>query len=162
MSLPAPDAPLLLGDANSLVAGAVETGRLSREEAERLGESLRDPRVLEVLLEGAFESKRRGKGDVVSVSRNIFIPLTNLCRDRCTYCTFAKQPDSPDAKTYTLGEVDELVRGGVATGCIEALFCLGDKPEVAYRSHRDWLAAQMPVPQAVIRISLRPRSSVLG
>ncbi len=142
MSLPAPDAPLLPGDANSLVAGAVETGRLSREEAERLGESLRDPRVLEVLLDGAFESKRRGKGDVVSVSRNIFIPLTNLCRDRCTYCTFAKQPDSPEAQTYTLGEVEELVRGGVATGCIEALFCLGDKPEVAYRSHRDWLAAQ--------------------
>jgi 7,8-didemethyl-8-hydroxy-5-deazariboflavin synthase CofG subunit len=96
--------------------------------------------VWEALLEGAAESKRRGKGDRVSVSKNIFIPLTNLCRDRCAYCTFAVQPDTPEAKTYSLEEVAEAVRGGVATGCSEALFCLGDKPEKAYRSHRAWLA----------------------
>jgi len=82
------------------------------------------------------------KGDVVTVSRNVFIPLTNLCRDRCSYCTFAKQPDSPEAKTYGVDEVAEVVRGGVLTGCIEALMCLGDKPEVAYRSHREWLASR--------------------
>ena len=64
----------------------------------------------EAVLEGACESKRRGKGDLVSYSRNIFIPLTNLCRDRCDYCTFAKLPDSPDAKTYTLDEVAEVTR----------------------------------------------------
>jgi 7,8-didemethyl-8-hydroxy-5-deazariboflavin synthase CofG subunit len=93
-----------------------------------------------VLLEAAFESKRRGKGDVVSVSRNVFIPLTNLCRDRCAYCTFAKLPDSPEARTYTVGEVAEVVRGGVRAGAIEALFCLGDRPEVAYRSYREELA----------------------
>jgi FO synthase len=92
------------------------------------------------VLEGAFESKRRGKGDLVSFSRNVFIPLTNLCRDRCAYCTFAKPDDSPEAKTYSLAEVAEVVRGGLATGCSEALFCLGDKPELAYRSHRAWLA----------------------
>jgi FO synthase len=74
------------------------------------------------------------------VSRNVFIPLTNLCRDRCAYCTFAKQPDDPDAKTYTLSEVAQVVRDGLRAGCVEALFCLGDKPEIAYRAYREWLA----------------------
>ena len=120
---------------------AVDAGRLERGAAERLAVALGDASVREAVLEGAAESKRRGKGDVVSVSKNVFIPLTNLCRDRCAYCTFAKQPDSPDAKTYTLAEVEDVVRGGVATGCREALFCLGDKPEVAYKSYREWLAA---------------------
>jgi FO synthase len=95
--------------------------------------------VREAVLSAAFESKQRSKGDLVSVSRNVFIPLTNLCRDRCGYCTFAKLPDDPAAKTYTLAEVLEVVRGGVRTGCTEALFCLGDKPEKAYASHRAWL-----------------------
>ena len=121
---------------------AVDSGRLEREPAECLGAALADEGVREVLLEGAFESKRRGWGDVVSVSKNVFIPLTNLCRDRCGYCTFAVQPDSPQAKTYSLDEVAEVTRGGVRTGCSEALFCLGDKPEKAYRSHRDWLEAR--------------------
>jgi len=135
-------APLSQREAEGVLAGAVVDGRLERADAERLGCSLGRPGVLEALQEAASESKRRGKGDVVSVSRNLFIPLTNLCRDRCAYCTFAKLPDSPEARTYTLADVAEVVRGGVATGCIEALFCLGDKPEIAYKSHREWLAAR--------------------
>ncbi len=142
MSLPPSDSLLSPRDAELLVREAVDAGRLERAPAERLGTSLTDPRVGESILEGALESKRRGKGDVVSFSRNVFIPLTNLCRDRCTYCTFAKPPDSPEAKTYTLGEVASVVEGGVATGCIEALFCLGDKPEIAHRAHRAWLRAR--------------------
>jgi len=137
----APSAPRLArGDAERVVAEAVDGGRLERAQAERLGASLREPGVLEAVLEGAFESKRRGHGDVVSVSRNLFIPLTNLCRDRCGYCTFAKLPDDPDAKTYGLDEVADAVRDAARVGCIEALFCLGDKPEIAYKSHRAWLA----------------------
>jgi FO synthase len=126
-------------EAERLVREAVEGGRLERAPAERLGAALTDASVGQAVLEGACESKRRGKGDLVSVSRNIFVPLTNLCRNRCAYCTFAKQPDSPEAKSYTLDEVADMVRGGLRTGCIEALMCLGDKPEVAYRSHRRWL-----------------------
>ena len=121
---------------------AVEARRLERGPAERLASGLRDPRVLPAVLEGALESKRRGKGSVVSVSKNVFIPLTNLCRDRCAYCTFAVQPDSPEAKTYSLDEVAEAVRDGVRAGCTEALFCLGDKPELAYLAHRQWLATR--------------------
>jgi FO synthase len=129
-------------EAERLVDTALSEDRLGRSEAERLGAGFRRPGVLDALLEGASESKRRGKGDLVSVSRNLFIPLTNLCRDRCAYCTFAKLPGSPEARTYTLEEVAEVVRGGVAAGCVEALFCLGDKPEIAYRSHREWLASR--------------------
>ncbi len=137
---PAPDAPLSPAEALRLAAAAVDAGRLERGPALRLAAQLRRPEVLEVLLDAASESKRRGKGDAVSVSRNVFIPLTNLCRDRCGYCTFARPPESPEARTYTLPEVAEVVAGGLRAGCIEALFCLGDKPEVAYRSHRAWLA----------------------
>ena len=126
-------------DAERRVAAAVDAGELERAEALLLAAGLGDSGIRDAVREGALESKRRGKGDLVSFSRNVFIPLTNLCRDRCSYCTFAKPPDSPEARTYSLEEVAEVVRGGLATGCIEALFCLGDKPEVAYREHRDWL-----------------------
>jgi FO synthase len=140
LSTPDRQASLPRAEAERLVASAVDAGQLERRHAERLAAQLFDPIVREVVFEGAAESKRRGKGDVVSVSRNVFIPLTNLCRDRCGYCTFAKLPDSPEAKTYTLAEVEAVVRGGISSGCREALFCLGDKPEVAYRSYREWLA----------------------
>ena len=128
--------------AERIVRDAVESARLERADASFLAERLDDPAVFEPLLEGASESKRLARGDRVTVSRNVFIPLTNLCRDRCAYCTFAKTPDSPEAKTYTLDEVAAVVKGGIATGCIEALFCLGDKPEIAYRAYREWLQGQ--------------------
>jgi FO synthase len=134
-----PHPPIPLREAERVVARAVDHGGIERAPAERLGASLGDPRVREAVLAGAFASKLAAKGELVTVSRNVFIPLTNLCRDRCGYCTFAKQPDDPDAKTYTLDEVDRVVRDGVRAGCSEALFCLGDKPEKAYASHRAWL-----------------------
>jgi len=137
---PSSQTPLPLREAESLVARAVDEGRLERSPAERLGRALGDPLVREAVLAAAFESKLRSRGELVSVSRNVFIPLTNLCRDRCGYCTFAKLPDDPAAKTYALEEVAEVTRDGVRTGCTEALFCLGDKPEKAYASHRHWLA----------------------
>jgi FO synthase len=127
-------------EAEGIVRRAVESERLEAADAGWLAERLADDGVFEPLLAGAAESKRMARGDRVSVSRNVFIPLTNLCRDRCAYCTFAKPPDSPEARTYTLDEVAAVVRGGVATGCIEALFCLGDKPEIAYRAYREWLS----------------------
>jgi FO synthase len=140
LSVSAPHSSPSRPEAERIVAEAVDAGRLERAAAERLGEQLASETIRETALEGAFESKRRGKGDLVSVSKNVFIPLTNLCRDRCGYCTFAKLPDSPEAKTYALDEVAAAVDGGVRAGCIEALFCLGDKPEKAHRSHRAWLA----------------------
>ena len=104
-------------EAERIVAQAVGSGHLARAPAELLGASLHTEPVREAVLEGACESRRRGKGDVVSVSRNIFIPLTNLCRDRCAYCTFAVEPDDPAARTYTLDEVADAVRGALRAGC---------------------------------------------
>jgi 7,8-didemethyl-8-hydroxy-5-deazariboflavin synthase CofG subunit len=131
--------PLTSHDGERIVLGAVENGRLEAELAHLLGDRMADPDTRRVVVEGAAESKRLACGDVVTVSRNVFIPLTNLCRDRCAYCTFAKQPPSPEARTYTLAEVADTVGGGVATGCVEALFCLGDKPEIAHQAYREWL-----------------------
>jgi FO synthase len=140
LSTPDRQASLTRAGAERLVTTAVDAGQLARRPAERLAAQLFDPIVRQVVLEGAAESKWRGKGDVVSVSLNVFIPLTNLCRDRCAYCTFAKLPGSPEAKTYTLAEVEAVVRCAVSSDCREALLCLGDKPEVAHHSYREWLA----------------------
>jgi 7,8-didemethyl-8-hydroxy-5-deazariboflavin synthase CofG subunit len=142
VSASSPLPSLLAREAELLVAEALAAGRLEEAAAERLAASMDRVEVREAIMAGARESKLAHKGERVSVSRNIFIPLTNLCRDRCTYCGFAKQPDSPEAKTYSLEEVADVVHDGARMGCIEALMCLGDKPEVAYRSHREWLAAR--------------------
>jgi len=131
-----------LAEVRDWVAAVVAGAPLERERAERLTDVLGDGEVRQILCEGALAKKRAETGDRVTVSRNLFIPLTNLCRNRCSYCTFAKQPDAPDAHTYSLEEVEQTIRGGVATGCIEALMCLGDKPEIAYRSYREMLAAR--------------------
>ncbi len=138
MTSPTPSAR----EAERLVREAVDAGCLGRNEAGWLADRLADPQVRGAVQAGAHESKTRAQGDVVTFSRNVFIPLTNLCRDRCTYCTFAKTPDSAEARTYTLSEVADVTKGGVQMGCIEALFCLGDKPEIAYRSYKEWLAGE--------------------
>jgi FO synthase len=79
------------------------------------------------------------KGRTVSYSRKVFIPLTNLCRDKCGYCTFAKAPRHPEAKTMTPDEVVAVARAGAAAGCKEALFSLGEKPEERYAGARSEL-----------------------
>src|SRR5439155_543658 len=81
----------------------------------------------------------RHKGRVVTYSRKVFIPLTNLCRDKCGYCTFAKPPGSPDAKTLTPDEVLAIARAGREQGCKEALFSLGEKPEDLHPAAREHL-----------------------
>jgi FO synthase len=77
---------------------------------------------------------------VVTFSPKVFVPLTNLCRDFCGYCTFRKAPDEPDAKTMTLDEVLSVVRQGKLLGCTEVLFSLGDKPEAIYPEMKQFLA----------------------
>ncbi|HLH77397.1 MAG TPA: 7,8-didemethyl-8-hydroxy-5-deazariboflavin synthase CofG [Candidatus Binataceae bacterium] len=92
------------------------------------------------LLAAAGELRDRGKGRVVTYSPKVFLPVTNLCRDRCTYCTFRKDPGQPGAWTMTPAEITEWSRRGRAMGCSEALMCLGDKPELAFRGFRRTLA----------------------
>ena len=135
---PVPAAPSP-GQVRAWVAEVVDGGTLDRERADALGSWLHDEAIREEMCAGARAIKRAQTGERVTVSRNVFIPLTNLCRNRCSYCTFAKLPDSAEAHTYSIDEVEEVVRGGVATGCVEALMCLGDKPEIAYGSYREQL-----------------------
>ena len=81
-------------------------------------------------------------GSAISYSRKVFIPLTNLCRDRCGYCTFARVPGDGQAHTMTPEEVLTVARAGRKAGCKEALFSLGDKPELRYPAYRAWLEQQ--------------------
>ncbi|PSM17468.1 5-amino-6-(D-ribitylamino)uracil--L-tyrosine 4-hydroxyphenyl transferase CofH [Nitratireductor sp. StC3] len=96
---------------------------------------------LEGLTEAASAIRDAGHGDVVTVSRKVFIPLTQLCRDVCHYCTFAQAPRNCGAAFLTPDEVLAIAEDGVKAGCDEALFTLGDKPELRYRIARDELAA---------------------
>jgi FO synthase len=81
-----------------------------------------------------------GKGRVVSYSRKVFVPLTTLCRDTCTYCTFAKPPGA-GGEYLTPEDVMAIVGAGQSHGCTEALFTLGDQPELRWASARDFLAS---------------------
>ncbi|MGC1397634.1 7,8-didemethyl-8-hydroxy-5-deazariboflavin synthase CofG [Candidatus Binatus sp.] len=95
---------------------------------------------LDAMLSAAAELRDRGKGRDVTYSRKVFLPVTNLCRDRCTYCTFRKDPGDPGAWTMMPDEIALWSRRGAELGCKEALMCLGDKPEVAFKTYRDTLA----------------------
>jgi FO synthase len=97
---------------------------------------------LQSLLRTAAQLRDRHKGRVVTFSPKIFVPLTNLCRDFCGYCTFRKAPEDADAKTMTLDEVLRVVRQGERLGCTEVLFSLGDKPEAIYPEMKQFLAAR--------------------
>ncbi len=89
----------------------------------------------------AAASKRDAAFDrLVSYSRKVFIPLTKLCRDVCHYCTFAERPRSGRPVFLAPEDVLTIARAGAAAGCTEALFTLGDKPELRYRAARDALA----------------------
>ena len=95
---------------------------------------------LPALLAAAGTLRDRAKGRDVTYSRKVFLPVTNLCRDRCTYCTFRKDPGDPGAWTMTPAEIAEWSRRGRELGCSEALMCLGDKPELAFKEYRETLA----------------------
>jgi FO synthase len=94
---------------------------------------------LPALLACAREAKERFKPGIITYSRKVFLPLTNLCRDYCGYCTFRRDPGEPGAHTMTPDEVLSVARAGEKLGCTEALFSLGDKPELLFPAMRDTL-----------------------
>jgi FO synthase len=85
------------------------------------------------------EARRLRSGSVVTYSPKVFIPLTTLCRDVCGYCTFARPPRRGERAFMTEDEVLAIARAGAAAGCREALFTLGDKPELRYKLAREEL-----------------------
>ncbi len=91
-------------------------------------------------LEAAARARRaRARGDVTTYSPKVFLPLTNLCRNACGYCSFRRNPDEPGAWTMSPDEVRTFLEAGRATGCTEALFCLGDTPESFSTAYRELL-----------------------
>src|ERR687884_1031561 len=98
--------------------------------------------LLAAPLEELCAEARRLRGErLITYSPKVFIPLTKLCREVCHYCTFARPPRRGERAYLTLDEVLEIARAGAAAGCHEALFTLGDKPELRYRVAREELAA---------------------
>jgi FO synthase len=110
---------------------------LTRDAACRL--LICDDAYLPTLLAAALEAKQRFKPGTITYSRKVFLPLTNLCRDFCGYCTFRRDPGQPGAHTMTPEEVLSVARAGERMGCTEALFSLGDKPELIFPEMRDTL-----------------------
>ena len=113
----------------------VQGRNLSREQALALVDCDLAP-----LLRAAARRRDAGHGSIVSYSRKVFIPLTKLCRDVCHYCTFAHPPRRDERAYLSLDEVLAIARAGRAAGCKEALFTLGDQPELRYRTAADELA----------------------
>src|ERR1700748_1636982 len=98
------------------------------------------PRLAELIAEAAA-LRDSAHGRLISYSRKVFIPLTKLCRDVCHYCTFAQLPRAGRPVYLAPDEVLAIARDGTAAGCTEALFTLGDKPELRYQAARDALKA---------------------
>jgi FO synthase len=120
---------------SDLLAALRENNILERSSALRLAEDA----PLQHLLAAATRLRAQGKGTTVSFSKKVFIPLTTLCRDYCSYCTFRKDPGQPGAHFMTPDEVLALAEQGRAAGCKEALFSLGDQPERIFPEARDFL-----------------------
>lgn len=110
--------------------------RLDRETVPALAERT----DLSHMMEEAAALRDRHFGRTITYSKKVFIPLTKLCRDVCHYCTFAQPPRNLEEAFLTPQQVLEIAREGAAAGCNEALFTLGDKPELRYSAARDTLA----------------------
>ncbi|MCH8258365.1 MAG: 7,8-didemethyl-8-hydroxy-5-deazariboflavin synthase CofG, partial [Proteobacteria bacterium] len=123
-----------MSDFENLLAKA-ESGQLDAGEILALSATT-DTRSLMTV---AARLRDKGHQTNVSYSRKVFIPLTHLCRDVCHYCTFAQVPRKLKAPYMTPEEVLKIAQDGAAAGCKEALFTLGDKPELRYKAARDGL-----------------------
>jgi FO synthase len=123
--------------ASSLLEEIVSGRIVSRHDADRL---IRCPDSdLPAVLHAAQLFRDRHHGRIVSYSRKVFLPLTNLCRDYCGYCTFRRDPGQPGAHTMSPEEVTGVAKQGEQLGCTEALFSLGDKPEAIFPEMRETL-----------------------
>ena len=130
------------GTASAAVEAALDEASsgqpLTRESAVALSRA--SGRQVLRLLDLASAIRDIGKGRTVSFSKKVFIPLTRLCRDRCGYCTFRRDPGEPDDGFMTAEKVLAIASTGARLGCKEALFSLGEKPELVFPEARRFLA----------------------
>ena len=96
---------------------------------------------LDALLAAAAAVRDAAHGTLVTYSPKVFIPLTHLCQDRCGYCTFAEPPARAQSPYLSPEDVLAIAHRGAAVGCHEALFTLGERPELRYPAAAEWLAA---------------------
>src|SRR6202167_1280132 len=150
-------------EANGTAAGIGETARVTASGMRRTLARARAARALAppeatILLSArgedldtllGYASRTRdagleaaGRPGVITYSRKVFIPLTRLCQDRCGYCTFVTVPHRLTSMYLEPDEVLDIARQGAAMGCKEALFTLGDKPELRWHQAREWLDAR--------------------
>jgi FO synthase len=128
----------IVGRFDEALAAARE-GHVTPDAARRLIRA-REGDEFDSLIGAAAELRNRLKGRPVTYSKKVFIPLTNLCRDYCSYCTFRKDPGQPGARTMAPDEVLAVAEAGGRLGCKEALFSLGDRPEALFPEMRQTLA----------------------
>src|SRR3954466_11272435 len=107
---------------------------LSDDEALRLADIA--PDALSDVCATAARGSDRHLGRQVTFSPKVFLPLTNLCRNRCDYCSFRRSPGDDGEWTMRPDEIEEWLGRARAEGCAEPLFCLGEKPESAFSSYR--------------------------
>src|SRR5215471_14306441 len=112
--------------------------QLSDDEALALAE-VDDDQLRELMARAAAIRDRRW-GRTFTFSPKVFLPVTNLCRDRCEYCSFRRSPGEPGERTMSPADIDSSLGSATAAGCSEALLCLGDRPETAFPSYRRTLA----------------------
>ena len=122
------------GELREILARAEGGESLNREEALLLSGLGREE--VPFLLRTASGIRDRGKGKTLTFSRNVFVPLTQLCRNRCGYCTFKYEPGGGPL-FLTPEEVIDMAKKGAELGCTELLFVTGDKPELALTIQRE-------------------------
>ncbi len=108
---------------------------IAREEAYELMHSSNSDKLF--ALANYIRNTRKGK--IITYSRKVFIPLTNLCRDTCSYCTYKREPSDPKAVMMEPEQVLEIAQKGKKARCTEALFMTGERPEQKYDEARQWL-----------------------
>ena len=113
-----------------IASGSIEFSKLS---------SLANICLSDALIKASYDKKTTHYKKLLTYSPKVFIPLTFLCRDVCHYCTFAQTPKKVESPYLSIDQVISIAKEGEANGCYEALFTLGDKPELRYRAAREWL-----------------------
>ena len=121
---------------------AVESAAVScpLPEDEALSYASASPSELAELCRRAARVRDRIWGRCLTYSPKVFLPVTNLCRNRCEYCAFRRSASEPGAWTMTPHEIEGSLERAERIGCVEALFCLGDTPESAFPSYRATLS----------------------
>lgn len=127
-----------IGELKAAIEKAMTGKRIDGPEARVLIRDVGDRFDDVTAAAAAMRDGRRGRA--ITYSRKVFLPLTNICRDFCGYCTFRRSPGEPGARTMSPEDVIEVVREGERLDCKEALFSLGDKPELVFAEMRATLA----------------------